>query len=75
MRNSDPYRENAENILAICLLIVTMQHIRESPSASHVVRKSAWNGLPFVSLWGNLINCQNMRMEDEQFSALLYMKV
>ena len=34
MRNRDPHRENVENILAISLPIVTMQHIRESPSAS-----------------------------------------
>ena len=43
MRNRDPHRENVENILAICLPIVTMQHIRESPPASHAMRKSAWN--------------------------------
>ena len=43
MRNRDPHRENVENILAICLPIVTMQYIRESPSASHAMRKSAWN--------------------------------
>ncbi len=43
MRNRDPHRENVENILGICLPIVTMQHIRESPSASHAMRKSAWN--------------------------------
>ncbi len=29
MRNRDPHRENVENILEICLPIVTMQHIRE----------------------------------------------
>ena len=44
MRNRDPYRENVENILAISLPIVTMQHIRESPSASHAMRISVWNG-------------------------------
>ena len=43
MRNRDPHRENVGNILAICLPIVTMQHIRESPSASHAMRISAWN--------------------------------
>ena len=43
MRNRDPHRENVENILAICLPIMAMQHIRESPSASHAMRKSAWN--------------------------------
>ncbi len=45
MRNRDPHRENVENILAICLPIMTMQHIRESPSASHAMRKSAWNAM------------------------------
>ena len=40
----DPHRENVENILAICLPIMTMQHIRESPSVSHALRKNAWNG-------------------------------
>ena len=44
MRNRDPHRENVENILAICLPILTMQHIRESPSVSHAMRISAWNG-------------------------------
>ena len=43
MRNRDPHRENVKNILAISLLIMTMQHIRESPPASHAMRKSAWN--------------------------------
>ncbi len=43
MRNRDPHRENVENILAICLPILTMQHIRESSSASHAMRISAWN--------------------------------
>ena len=43
MRKRDPHRENVENIWAICLPILTMQHIRESPSASHAMRKSAWN--------------------------------
>ncbi len=43
MRKRDPHRKNVENILAICLPIVTMQHIRESPSASHFMSKSAWN--------------------------------
>ncbi len=43
MRNRDPHRENVENILAISLPIVTMQHIRESLSASHSMRKSASN--------------------------------
>ncbi len=45
MRNRYPHRENVENILAISLAIMTMQHIRESPSASHAMRKSAWNEL------------------------------
>ncbi len=45
MRNGDPHRENVETILAICLPIMAMQHIRESPSASHVMRKSAWNDM------------------------------
>ncbi len=49
MRNRDPHRENVENILAICLSIVTMQHIRESPSASLAMRKSAWNVTKVVS--------------------------
>ena len=40
MRNRDPHRENVENILAICLLILTMQHIREYPSASHTMRRN-----------------------------------
>ncbi len=43
MRNRDPHRENVKNILAISLPIMTMQHIRESPPASHAMRKSAWN--------------------------------
>ena len=30
MRNRDPHRENVGNILAICLPILTMQHIKES---------------------------------------------
>ncbi len=41
-----PYRENVQNILAICLPIMTMQHIsmiRESSSASHAMGISAWN--------------------------------
>ena len=42
MRNIHPRRENVENILAICLPIVTMQHIGESLSASHAMRKNAW---------------------------------
>ncbi len=44
MRNRDPHRENVESILAICLPIMTVQHVRESPSACHTMRKSAWNG-------------------------------
>ena len=44
MRNRDPHRENVENTLAICIPILTMRPIRESPSASHATRKSAWNG-------------------------------
>ncbi len=44
MRNRDSHRENVENILAICLPIMTMKYIRESPSAGHATRKSAWNG-------------------------------
>ena len=43
MRNRDPHRENVENILAISLPIMTMQHINESPSVSHAMTKSAWN--------------------------------
>ncbi len=43
MRNRHPHRENVENILAISLPIITVQHIRESPSVSHAMRKSAWN--------------------------------
>ncbi len=50
MRNRDPHRENVENILAICLPIMTMQHIRESLSASHAMRKSAWNGYECISI-------------------------
>ncbi len=49
MRNRDPHRENVENIVAICLPSLTMQHIRESPSVSHAMRKSAWNGGPIDS--------------------------
>ncbi len=45
MRNRDPHKENVDDILAICLPIVTMQHIRESPSASHAMRNSGWNVL------------------------------
>ena len=30
MRNRDPHRENVLNILAICLPIVTMQHVADS---------------------------------------------
>ena len=45
MRNRDPHRENVESMLAICLPIMTMQLIRESPSASHAMRKRAWNVL------------------------------
>ncbi len=44
MRNRDHHRENVENILAICLPIVTMQHIRESSSANHAMVESEWNG-------------------------------
>ena len=43
IRNRDPHRGNAENVIAICFPIVIMQHIRESPTASHTMRKSAWN--------------------------------
>ena len=43
MRNRGPHRENVENILAICLPILTMQHIRESSSANQCMRISAWN--------------------------------
>ncbi len=43
--NRHPHRENVENILAICLPIVTMKHIRESPSASHAMRMNQWNAL------------------------------
>ena len=43
IRNRDPHGENVENILAIYLPLMKMQHIREYPSASHVMRKSAWN--------------------------------
>ena len=35
MRSRDLHRENVVNILAICLPIMTMEHIRKSPSASH----------------------------------------
>ena len=38
MRSRDPHRENVANILAICFPIMTMQHIRKSPSASHATR-------------------------------------
>ncbi len=52
MRKRGPHRENVvENILVICLLIVTMQHIRESPSASHAMRKSAWNEKECVAVF------------------------
>ncbi len=50
MRNRDPHRENVENILAICLPIVAMQHIRESPSAGHGMRISAWNDAQSVEM-------------------------
>ncbi len=43
MRNRDPHRQNVENILAICLSIMTLKHIGESPSARHATRKCAWN--------------------------------
>ncbi len=43
MRNRDTHRENVENILAISLPIVTMQHIRESSSASYAMGISAGN--------------------------------
>ena len=43
MRNRHPPRENVENILAICLPIMTMQHIRESSTASHAMRMNGWN--------------------------------
>ena len=43
IRNGYPHRENVENIFAVSLPIVTIQHIREFPSANHVMRKSAWN--------------------------------
>ncbi len=39
----NPHKEIVENILAICLPIMTMQHIRDYPSASHAMRRSAWN--------------------------------
>ena len=43
MTNKDSHRENVAKTLAICLPIKTVQHISESPSTSHVMRKSAWN--------------------------------
>ena len=43
MINRHPHRENVENIWAISLPIVAMQHIRESPSASHAMRMNGWN--------------------------------
>ena len=43
MRQRDLHRENVENFLAISLPMVTMQHISESPSASHTMRTSVWN--------------------------------
>ncbi len=41
MRNRDPHKGNVKNILAICLPILTMQHIRESPSAAMLWVKDA----------------------------------
>ncbi len=43
MINRHPDREIVENIWAISLPIMTMQHIRESPSASHAMRMNGWN--------------------------------
>ncbi len=57
MRNRDPHRENVVNILAISLPIVTMQHIREPPSASHAMRKSAWNDYWMRSIPTGVIFC------------------
>ncbi len=45
MKIRDPHRVNVENNLAICLPIMTMQHIGESPSVNHAMRKNAWNEL------------------------------
>ena len=44
MRKRDPHRANVENILAICLPNVTMQHIKESSPAMQFMGISAWNG-------------------------------
>ena len=44
MRNRDQHRDNVENILAICLPIMT----REPPPASLAMRKSEWNVLDIL---------------------------
>ena len=51
MRNRDPRKENVESILTICLSILTIQHARVSPSASHAMSKSPWNAqnMNFIS--------------------------
>ncbi len=42
-RNRHAHRENVLNIPAICLPIMTMQHIRESLSVSNAMGINAWN--------------------------------
>ena len=62
MRNRDPHRENAENISAICLPIVTMQHIKESSSASRVMGKSGWH----------TFNCTSNETKEQNFPSALH---
>ena len=59
VRNRDPHKENVENILAICLPIVTMQHIRESSSAIHAMGISAWNDLNQFLNYSTLVGIRN----------------
>ncbi len=69
MRNRDPHRENVENILAICLLIMTMQRTRESPSASQAMKKSAWHGYPtFLLGWHCRLLTAACLRDDETFN-------
>ncbi len=60
MRNRDHNRENVENILAVCLPILTMQHIREPSSASHAMRRGAWNARLQRDSFLTGLNCMNM---------------
>ena len=77
MRNRDPHYENVGNILAICLSIMTMQLFRESPSASHAMRKSAWNvHVPVLNQWGNLNDQKGTTQEVHQcWSIFIFPKL